>query len=212
MSRALTDSPQLRQGCVNRWNQMRMAGFPTIAHVVGVPQCSIVLAYTLHGKNFCQGLPALPDVRGWCVNRTVGFSCPINSYGAYLCSTHGSPIRVGDWNARLAGDGRLSLDHPPQTTVRTPLPAWAAKYPYADGFIHPWDSSGRLLSGLHLSGSQRATCSLTSERTTSNGALRCFVSANDRLYDPCFRNPHSQEVAACSTAPGSVSFVRVLTR
>ena len=105
---------------------------------------------------------------------------------------------------------KLVLDHPPHSPIRTPLPPWAVEYPYLDGFIHPWTSNGRLRKGLTLTGSRSATCSATSERTRSKGALRCLASAGNRLYDPCFRQRETGSVAACAESPGDTKFTRVL--
>lgn len=197
------------QWCANRWNQMRMTGFPTLASVGADRRCGIVLAYSVRGR--CAKASAAPGGRGWCVDKSSGFACALDRFGAYECATHASPIHVSAWNAALTAGGRIAPDHP-QAGVSTPLPSWATRYPFADGYVHPWRTTGGLRRGLSLNGSQHATCSATSERTRTPGALRCFASANDLQYDPCFAEPSRPTVVACSLRAGDTSFVRVVRR
>jgi hypothetical protein len=198
------------QWCAQRWNQMRMNWSPTIAHVSGKSGCSIVLAYSLRlDQAACGSKSTLAGAPGWCVDRRSGFICRIDKFGAYGCATHASPIKVRRWNAAVTAR-RLTLNHPPLSPVTTPRPRWTVSYPYRDGFIHPWSTTGRLRKGLTLKGAQHADCSSSSEKTSAGGALRCLVSASDRLYDPCFPAIRTRPIVACSEAPGSKHFIRVL--
>lgn len=200
------DKVREAQWCVNRWNQMRMGWPPTIALVSTTVPCRLELAYSSQGH--CSEANTVPQSPHWCVDRQNGFPCRLNLFGAYRCATHAVPTRVTKWNATLTSARGIALNRPPASRVRTPAPAWTLKYPYLDGYIHPWTGSGALRPGLLLSGDVRASCSPTSERTRAPAALRCLGSRN-RLYDPCFPNPGQPRLLACAIAPGSTRFARL---
>jgi hypothetical protein len=211
------------QRCADRWNQMRMDARPTIAIVSARGRCSVTLAYgfpiSYRETSTCtmpykvvSGPPLM------CRTLKYAFYCRVNKYGAYACTTHATEPRHGalrGWNATLSG-GTLALDHPPRHHPSTPLPSWAAQYPYANGFIHPWDRNGHLRSGLKLEDHYRGTCSGASHvsgasRVAARDApLRCYGTRV--LFDPCFPQVASwtrgRVVAACPVQPGSTTFER----
>jgi hypothetical protein len=207
-----------RQWCANRWNQMRMTWPRTIALVSSKPVCAVALAYTYqaHGSDCRSPAYVLQESPKICLDPTASFQCRINQYGAYGCTTHALPSPRRRWNARVTKSRELVLNSPPQTNPRTPVPPWATRYPYRDGFILPWTKRAQLRSGLSLHGHHAGTCSATSERTRQIGALRCSDSSVHALYDPCFpqrsRWQHGGVVAACAVAPGGVAFRRFVIR
>jgi hypothetical protein len=80
------------------------------------------------------------------------------------------------------------------------------RYPYADGFIHPW-TDGRLRDGLTFHGQATGTCEPASETTATAG--RCFAA--NYIYDPCFSQRSKWRpgaIAACPKAAGSTTFLR----
>jgi hypothetical protein len=208
--------PEAQQRCVDRWNQMKMHWSRTIAVVASYPRCSITLAYTYrpYRSPLCRP-PArlLPGTPKLCLDRGSSFECVINRYGAYQCPTHASAALLRGWNAAVTQGRRLVLDRPPQTSPKTPLPPWARRYPYMDGFILPWTRTGQLRAGLTLRGHYKGKCAPISETTTANGALRCVDPRSNIRLDPCFPSKASWEhgglVAACAEAPGSTTFQRL---
>lgn len=212
-------SPQTQQGCVDRWNQMRMSQENTIASIVANRRCSVTLAYTFTaasgGPKMCAPGQRVSGTARQCLDRQHAFVCVLNQYGAYACPSHANQSGGVDWNASLDRHGVLSLDHPPKTKPTTALPGWAATYPYKDGFILPWTSTGSLRAGLSLTEHRSSgLCSQASETTTAPGALRCYAARE--LYDPCFSPEPSwadgRAIAACAQAPGSTKFSRFVIR
>lgn len=208
---------QARGRCVVRWNQMRMDWQGTVVAVRSRPRCEVELAFAyLQPRGSCAPAALYRIGPRTCLDRTNSFVCQINSYGAYACPSHASRTRVREWNAVLRADKRLVLNNPPAITPHVALPAWARRYPYRDGLIHPWTASGELRQGLKLTGHYRGTCSRTSAVTRTKTALRCGVQRAGFLYllDPCFARSASWRrggvVGACETAPGSLTFQRLL--
>jgi hypothetical protein len=207
---------EAQQRCVDRWSQMEMHWSRTIAIVTSHPRCAITLAYTYrpYGSSSCRP-PArlLPGTPKLCLDRDSSFKCVINRYGAYECPTHASAASLRGWNAAVTQGRRLVLARPPQTSPKTPLPPWARRYPYVDGFILPWTRTGQLRAGLTLVARYKGKCAPISETTTANGALRCGDPRTNIRFDPCFPQKASWEhggvVAACAEAPGSTTFRRL---
>src|SRR2546425_8661655 len=96
---------EARQWCVGRWNQMRMSGVRTIAIVSARPRCSVTLAdvYSPLYRWGCDRPARLyPGKPRTCLDRTIGFDCVINKYGAYECPAHANATgRLRGWNATL---------------------------------------------------------------------------------------------------------------
>jgi hypothetical protein len=213
---------QALQGCVERWNQMRMSQTNTIAKVAANTGCAITLAYAYRapktGRSKCTPGQPLSKTKSRCIDSHQTFVCTLNRYGAYSCPSHATPSAAIAWNAKIDARGLLRLSHPPTSRPTVPLPSWAAKYPYKDGFILPWiERRGRrtLRAGLKLAARpSEGVCSESSETTTAPGALRCY--ANHDLFDPCFAAkaswPKGGVIAACAQAPGSTTFSRFLIR
>jgi hypothetical protein len=195
---------------------MRMTLFGTVAAVRAHPRCQVELAYSFRPPTgSCSPLQLSRAKPRTCIDRSNSFPCVLNAYGAYACPTHAERSHVRDWNA-IIRHGRLVLKRPPAVLPHTPSPRWSQRYPYQDGFIHPWTATGHLRRGLKLIGHYRGTCSQTSEETTVTTALRCGVRRNGFLYllDPCFAQNSAWRrggvIGACETAPGSITFRRLL--
>jgi hypothetical protein len=210
------DRAQSLQRCVDRWNQMRMTLLGTVASVRARPRCEVELAYSFRlSTGSCAAAQVYRGAPRTCVDRRSSFLCVLNQFGAYACPTHADTTHVRRWNAIFRGH-HLVLKHPPAVMPRTPLPGWARRYPYRDGFIQPWTSADHLRSGLTLVGQYGGKCSQTSELTTATTALRCGFTRRGFLYllDPCFAQKPTWRrgggLGACETAPGSATFRRFL--
>jgi hypothetical protein len=191
---------------------MRMTLFGTVAAVRARPRCQVELAYSFRqSTGSCAPVQLYRAKPLTCIDRRSSFLCVLNRYGAYACPTHAGRSHVRVWNAILQ-HRRLVLKHPPVVMPHMSLPRWAHRYPYQDGFIHPWTYTGQLRRGLKLTGHYSGTCSQTSEETSATTALRCGVRKKGFLYllDPCFaQRPGWRRggvVGACETAPGSLTF------
>jgi hypothetical protein len=195
---------------------MRMTLFGTVAAVRARPGCQVELVYSFRqSTGSCAPAQLYRAKAGTCIDRHSSFLCVLNRYGAYACPTHAGSTRVRVWNAILA-HARLALKHPPAVIPHTEPPPWTQRYPYQDGFIHPWTPTGSMRRGLKLTGHQKGTCSQTSEETNATTALRCGVRKNGFLYllDPCFAQSRAWRrggvIGACENAPGSLTFKRLL--
>jgi hypothetical protein len=219
-------SAQTLERCVDRWNQMKMGWLETIAIVSSRPRCSVMLAYTFPSENVACDPPdyrPFPGNAKICESSTgAAFGCLINRFGAYECDTHagvGPRVTSKRWNATVTQRGELVLDRPPKTRAKTPLPRWATRYPYENGYIVPWTNASQFRPGLTLKATgRRAQCYRGSEETRSSSALRCSSPPGPNatlLYDPCFAQHGSGEqagvVVACAQAPGSTTFLRLVT-
>lgn len=199
---------QARQVCVDRWNHTNMRWSRSASAIVKSGPCRVTIAYysSYEGKE----------------DRSLGFECRLNTYGAYTCpyradvgagvSNPGAkgPNLVG-WNARLRQSGRLVLDRAPRNPRRTSPPWWAVRYPVIGGLIVPFDHAGRLRSGLKLTGpARRDICRAQPLWATANGPLECGETSADRIL--CFpprRPARVGDILACPRREGSRSFTRL---
>src|SRR5947199_1503390 len=194
------ENAQTLRTCVDRWNQGNMVGWgPGPAHVAfrrpGAKERSTI---QLPSRRLCIVAIAVGDGTWTCVLATTG---------AYWCPPLHEPTgpRLTE-NATLDRRGVLELDSPLKGTHPAPPLAWQ-RYPRADGYIHPWTSSGELRPGLRFKGAQRGRCFLVDE--TARSAVSCL--AGNSRYDACFprRRPWQRgELAACSWGPGSTTLTR----
>jgi hypothetical protein len=145
-----------------------------------------------------------------CISLFRSFDCRTNQFRAYVCPTFASQGRRFTPNATITATRSLVLDAPAPTQKVTPAPAWTLRYRVVDGFIQPWANDGHLRSGLAFVGSKVALCSPVSQLTRMKAALRCVSSGGAIAYDPCFSSSDgTTRSVACSTAPGSKSFIRI---
>lgn len=195
--------------CVSRWNQMRMSFPRTVASVVSSSACQVTVAYSFRaGGSRC---PGGTSSESWCIQRDIGFQCELDAYGAYVCPTHGQSIGRVRWNA-IVRSGKLVVQINGGRNDRAPLPRWAKRYPYSNGFIYPWATNSRLRSGLSVIGRAHGGCiAHGSEESSASQALRCLTS-RDRAYDPCFRAPEDANRIACDLAPGDTKLVLLIDR
>lgn len=195
----------LRQACVERWNWLHYdhAFVPspnrTAPVTVKIRPCRIEIDYRLSRSDSLY-----KSYLG------MYFPCALNRFGAYVCTTHalglpGARPRSGH-NARyFVKDGAIRLNRPPPESISVPKPDWVRRYPITQGFIEPFDQSGKLRAGLRLAGTLRTPGCTTFpniDRTTLIGCgagLNCFVP----------RLPvRNGELVACPTDPGSRLFNR----
>jgi hypothetical protein len=209
------------QGCVDRWNDLRMSLYaPTVALVTDKPRCLIKFAYSyiLTATAGCDPSPfwrrRLIGKSRICVATNRSFRCMLNDYGAYECPEHPNSLGVDVENATLAADEQLVLNRPTRSPGQTPVPPWAVRYPVDNGFIKPWSPSGKLRPDLKLLGGRRATCKYPSSAVADSKARLCVAAMGGNAWDPCFSRAngwqHRGTVAACSNEPGSRRFMRVV--
>src|SRR5436309_14947905 len=133
--------PQALRTCVDRGNQGNMVGW-------GPAQANVAFRRPNAREH---SRIALPSRRLCIVAIAVGdgtWTCVLSTTGAYWCPPLHEPTgpRLTE-NATLDKRGVVKLDSPLKGTHPTPPLAWQ-RYPRADGYLHPWKSSGKLRPGL----------------------------------------------------------------
>jgi hypothetical protein len=138
------------------------------------------------------------------------WTCVLGTNGAYWCpplhEPTGPPLTTR--NARIDEFGTLRLDSPLKGTHPAPPLPWQ-RYPHADGFVHPWTSSGKLRPGLHFQGKGRGRCFVVDEAALYG--ISCLkLSSGIERYDACFPQRldwRAGDLAACGWS-GGTSFTR----
>src|SRR5437763_603146 len=122
--------------CADRWNQ---------AHMVDWGPAPAYVAFRRPNAKEHSNMQLSPDKQ--CIVSTPAgdgtWTCVLSTTGAYWCpplhEPTGPPLTTR--NARIDRFGTLRLDSPLKGTHPAPPLAWQ-RYPHADGFVHPWTSSG----------------------------------------------------------------------
>jgi hypothetical protein len=192
---------QALRTCVDRWNQGNMVGWgPGPVNVAfRRPNAKEHSSIELPSRRLCIVGIAVGDGT---------WTCVLSTTGAYWCPPlhEATGPRLAE-NARLDRRGVLELDSPLKGT-HPPRPLSWQRYPRADGYIHPWTSSGKLRHGLRFKGESRGRCFLAAE-TAARSAVSCLHGY--ARSDACFpeRRPWQRgDLAACSFGPGSTTFTR----
>jgi hypothetical protein len=132
-----------------------------------------------------------PPIAGLKVTPTL-FECVANRVGAIECPSHGSSTDFGGPppprhpNATLHRGGQLTLDHPPTTRLRNVWPNWMKLRPLLDGYVVPFNSAGKLRTGLLVRrGEGYNVAAVEGCAKYSEGLLICTATT------VCFRHPKS---------------------
>jgi hypothetical protein len=207
-----TASPAELEACVERWNWMNYRhwfGYSVAPARVQAAPCRVEIAYALPRTDRLHRLYL----------RSTYFPCLVNRFGAFVCPEHAAgrpngPRRFGH-NARFfPRNGRIELDTPPARAVTVRKPDWVRRYPVVAGFIVPFDSRGRLRSGLVLrrrpdGNPTNTTCTTFADIHNRSRLYGCGAGSY------CFARslpPRDRQPLACPEDRGSRTFDRGVLR